>query len=172
MRIYEGSPRQDWEEVLRSVGAFADKEQLKEILFLELEAGFILQGLALRAPGAHDEGTGSLKKQTYELIEDEVGRLVDERTAARTGTADGTPQAEIGNYYEQALRVLGAYVDQQRARDLFFFEQEGSFVLRTLVAGTGGSIGHTLTEFTRDEIMAMIESAPQHRQATSERARG
>ena len=47
MRIYEGSPRQDWEEVLRSIGAFADRERLKEILFLELEGGFLLQGLAL-----------------------------------------------------------------------------------------------------------------------------
>ena len=24
MRIYEGSPRQDWEEVLRSIGAWAN----------------------------------------------------------------------------------------------------------------------------------------------------
>ena len=47
MRIYDGSPRQDWEEVLRSIGAFADRERLKELLLLELEAGFILQGMAL-----------------------------------------------------------------------------------------------------------------------------
>ena len=26
MRIYEGSPRQQWEEVLRSIGAFADPD--------------------------------------------------------------------------------------------------------------------------------------------------
>jgi len=42
MRIYDGSPRQDWEEVLRSIGAFADEERLKELLFLELEGGFLL----------------------------------------------------------------------------------------------------------------------------------
>ena len=51
MRIYDGSPRQDWEEVLRSIGAFADREQLKEMLFLELEGGFLLQGLGLQAAG-------------------------------------------------------------------------------------------------------------------------
>ena len=34
MRIYDGSPRQDWEEVLRSIGAYADSERLKELLFL------------------------------------------------------------------------------------------------------------------------------------------
>ena len=35
MRIYEGSPRQDWEEVLRSIGAWADREILKELQLLE-----------------------------------------------------------------------------------------------------------------------------------------
>jgi len=35
MRIYDGSPRQDWEDVLRAIGAFADRERLKEILLLE-----------------------------------------------------------------------------------------------------------------------------------------
>ena len=52
MRIYDGSPRQDWEEVLRAIGAFADREKLKELLFLELEEGFLLQGLGLPAGGA------------------------------------------------------------------------------------------------------------------------
>ena len=45
MRIYEGSPRQDWEEVLRSIGAWADREFLKELLFLELDGGFLVQGI-------------------------------------------------------------------------------------------------------------------------------
>ena len=49
MRIYDGSPRQQWEEVLRSIGAFADREALKELLLLELETGFVLQGLGLQA---------------------------------------------------------------------------------------------------------------------------
>ena len=47
MRIYDGSPRQDWEEVLRSVGAFADAEQLKELRSLNCEQG---QGYLFSAP--------------------------------------------------------------------------------------------------------------------------
>ena len=58
MRIYDGSPRQDWEEVLRSIGDFADSERLKEILFLELEGGFLLQGLALPT-GSADSDTSA-----------------------------------------------------------------------------------------------------------------
>ena len=42
MRIYEGSPRQDWEEVLRSIGGFVDREKMKEILLLELAGSTLL----------------------------------------------------------------------------------------------------------------------------------
>jgi len=168
MRIYDGSPRQDWEEVLRSVGAFADGEQLKEVLFLELEAGFILQGLAQPKTSAWAEGSGALVKHTFELVEEQISELLDRQAAARSSADPQVPSAEIGHYYEQALRVLGAYVDTQRARDLFFFEQDGSFVLRLLATNAAGAIAHTLAEFTRDEILAMIEAAPQQRHAAPE----
>ena len=151
--------------MLRAIGAFADREQLKELLFLELDEGFLLQGMALPAGGADSDSFGALAKRTYELLDEQVAQLLDEITARR-GTATGdTPQAELTNYYEQAMRVLGAYVDAEKARDVFLFEQDGSFVLRLLHAGAGGMIGHRLAEFTKDEILAMIEAAPQQRNA-------
>jgi len=166
VRIYDGSPRQDWEEVLRSIGAFADREGLKEILFLELEGGFLLQALALPSGGADSDTFGALTKRTYELTDDQVAQLMEE-TASRRGTApNDEPRVEIVNYYEQALRVIGGYVDVNHARDVFFFEQEGSFVLRLLVATTGIT-AHQLAEFTRDEILAMIDAAPHQRGAAT-----
>ena len=162
VRIYDGSPRQDWEEVLRSIGAFADREGLKEILFLELEGGFLLQALALPSGGADSDTFGALTKRTYELTDDQVAQLMEEAATHRGTAHTNEPKVEIVNYYEQALRVVGAYVDANRARDVFFFEQEGSFVLRVLVATTGMT-QHRLAEFTRDEILAMIQAAPQQR---------
>ena len=47
MRIYEGSPRQDFEEVLRSVGAYLDDKGMREVLVAETDVGFIVQGLSL-----------------------------------------------------------------------------------------------------------------------------
>ena len=47
MRIYEGSPRQDFEEVFRSIGAYLDRRGMKEILLAEAPDGFIVQGLVL-----------------------------------------------------------------------------------------------------------------------------
>jgi hypothetical protein len=166
MRIYDGTPRQDWEEVLRAIGAFADREKLKELLFLELQEGFILQGLGVPAGGADQDSFGTLAKRTYELVDDQVAQLMDEAAAHRTAP-EQVPQAEITNYFEQAMRVIGAWVDREKARDLFLFEQDGSFVLRVLHAGPGGAIGHQLAEFTKEEILAMIEAAPQQRGAAS-----
>lgn len=164
MRIYEGSPRQDWEEVLRSIGAFADRERLKELLLMELDAGFVLQALAVPTASAWSDAEGLLTKTTHELPDDEIGQLMDARTAKRVAGAKGTPQAELSNYYEQALRVIGSYLDGQKPRDVFLFEQDGAFVLRLLVAGSGTtSTGHQLVEFTKDDIMSMIVAAPQQR---------
>ena len=48
MRIYEGSARQDFEEVFRSIGAFLDQRGMREVLLLEAPDGFIVQGLGDR----------------------------------------------------------------------------------------------------------------------------
>ena len=166
MRIYEGSPRQQWEEVLRSIGAFADREQLKELLLLELDVGFVLQGLGLQAGGADSDSFGSAVKRTYELTDDQVAELMDVSVAQRgNSTADDT-RADITNYYEHAMRVIGNYIDSQKAHDVFLFEQDGSFVLR-LFAVSGSRAAHQLAEFTRDEILAMIEAAPAQRQTSA-----
>jgi hypothetical protein len=165
MRIYEGSPRQGWEEVFRSIGAYVDRERLKELLLLELDAGFILQGMALPPAGARTESEGTLTKVTRELPDDEIAELMETAGAKRTDGPPATPHAEIANYYEQAMRVIGAYLDQNHPRDVFFFEQDGAFVLRLLLSGAGGAhIGHQLVEFTREDIVGMIEAAPQQRQ--------
>ena len=171
MRIYEGSPRQQWEEVLRSIGAFADREQLKELLLLELEVGFVLQGIGLQAGGADSDSFGSAVKRTYELTDDQVAELMDVAVAQRDTSPDNVPQAEITNYYEHAMRVIGRYIDSQKAHDVFLFEQEGSFVLR-LFGVSSARVAHQLAEFTRDEILAMIESAPELREQPAAKPTG
>ena len=52
MRIYEGSPRQDFEEVFRSIGAFLDQRGMKDVLLVEAPDGFIVQGLVIGGGGS------------------------------------------------------------------------------------------------------------------------
>ncbi len=163
MRIYDGSPRQDWEEVLRSIGAFIDQERLKDVLLLELDGGFLLQGLAMGAGGADADAFGSLSKRTYEVTDEQVAELMDASEGRRGSAESDRPKPDLVNYYELALRIVGKYIDGQRAHDVFLFEQDGSFVVRLFGgAGTHGA-GHQLAEFTREEILAMIEAAPEQR---------
>ena len=60
MRIYDGSPRQDFEEVFRSIGAFLDSRGMRDILVVEVPDGFVVQGLVAGtgrpAPGRRPSG--------------------------------------------------------------------------------------------------------------------
>lgn len=163
MRIYEGSPRQDFEEVFRSIGAFLDQRGMKDVLLVEAPDGFIVQGLVVSGAdtGAWSESVGTQTKETLTFLDDDIARFMEEATARR-GRATPAPPHEAG-YYETAFRVLGRYMDQQKPRDVFFFEQEGAFVVRLLMSGQAGS-RHELAEFTREDIAQMVASGPTLRQ--------
>ena len=159
MRIYEGSPRQDFEEVFRSIGAFLDQRTMKEVLLAEAPDGFIVQGLVTVGAdsGAWSESMGTQTKETLTFLDDDIARFMDEALARRNhAIADDWAKA---GYYEKAFRVLGRYMDEQKPRDTFFFEQDGAFVVRLLMAGATGS-RHILSEFTREDIDAMIAKGP------------
>jgi histidinol dehydrogenase len=127
MRIYEGSPRQNFEEVLRSIGAFLDQRGMREILLLETPDGFVVQGLTIErsTAGAWSEHVGQQVKETFTFLDDDIARFMDE----------------------------------QKPRDVFFFEQDGSFVIRLLTWTQQGS-RHVIAEFTREDVEQMIAAAP------------
>jgi hypothetical protein len=159
MRIYEGSPRQDFEEVFRSIGAFIDQRGMREILLVEAPDGFIVQGIvtAGQAGGSWSESVGTQSKETLTFLDDDIARFMEE-SIARRGQPGPEPQRDAG-FYETALRVIGHYMDEQKPRDVFFFEQDGAFVVRLFVAAAAGG-RHELAEFTRDDIAQLVSSGP------------
>jgi len=161
VRIYEGSPRQDFEEVLRSIGAYLDDRGMREVLVAETETGFIVQGLVIEGNAGVGESMGQSRKETLVLDDDQVGTFMDESLTHR-----GAPLDNIPDHYESALRVIGKYIDVQKPRDIFFFEQDGAYVLRLLYASQGG-IHHSLVEFTKDDIAEMVARAPALRRGSS-----
>ncbi len=163
MRIYEGAPRQDFEEVFRSIGAFLDQRGMREILVAEAPDGFIVQGLVVSgtATGAWSESMGQLTKETLTFLDDDIVRFMDEAMSRRGQAATAAAQAPAG-YYEQAFRVIGRYLDEQKPRDVFFFEQDGAFVVRMLMTTQAGS-RHVLAEFTREDVETMIATGPRLR---------
>jgi hypothetical protein len=159
MRIYEGSPRQDFEEVFRSIGAFIDQRGMREILLVEAPDGFIVQGIVSSggAGGTWSESMGLQAKETLTFLDDDIARFMEE-SVARRGKPGPEPHRDAG-FYETALRVIGRYMDEQKPRDVFFFEQDGAFVVRLFqTAQQGGQ--HILAEFTRDDIAELVARGP------------
>ncbi|KRT64051.1 MAG: hypothetical protein XU10_C0005G0075 [Chloroflexi bacterium CSP1-4] len=167
MRIYEGSPRQDFEEVLRSVGAFLDQRGMREVLLAEAPDGFVVQGLVVTQAGAGgwSESVGAMSKETLTFLDDDIARFMDE-AMARRNSGQPVPDFAAAGRYENSLRVIGRWIDEQKPRDIFFFEQDGAFVLRLLMAGQVG-MKHVLAEFTKDDIERMIEQGPAWRNRSS-----
>jgi hypothetical protein len=162
MRIYEGSPRQDYEEVLRSIGAFIDQRGMREILLLEAPDGFIIQGIIGQPVdvSAWSDPAARIDKETYTFLDDDIARFMEEALARRRKGA--TPDMTMAGAYERTLRVLGRYIDQQKPRDVFFLEQDGSYVVR-LLTGTRQGGRHMLAEFTAEELAALVEQGPSWR---------
>jgi len=170
MRIYDGSPRQDFEEVLRSIGAYLDGRGMKEILVLEAPDGFIVQGLAHigGSASAWSESVGQVEKETMTFADEDIARFMDEAVARRGQGAPKDSPGPVGpGRYEEAFRVIGRYIDGQHPRDIFFFEQEGAFVLRLHHVTQSGS-RHTLAEFTRDDVAALVAQGPALRKPVTE----
>jgi hypothetical protein len=160
MRIYEGRPRQDYEEVFRSLGGFVDQRGMRGVLILEAPDGFVVQGLALVTDP--QQVSGRVEKETYTFLDEDIARFIEESRLRRGTQLDGAPA--VAGPYERALRVLGGYIDQQQPRDVFLMEQEGSWLLRLLMGARTG-MQHVLVEFTPDEITMRAEQAPALRTA-------
>ena len=156
MRIYEGSPRQDWEEVLRSVGAHLDERGMRSLVFLESESGLIVQGTSVSTgtSSAWGESMGTAERRTLMLDDDQVGTFIDEALARRGKAPESTPR-----HYEEQLRVIGRFLDARKPRDLLLVEVDGAYIARLTVSGQGG-LKHELVEFTPDDVAELIAKAP------------
>lgn len=160
MRIYDGSPRQDFEEVLRSIGAYLDGRGMKDILVMEAPDGFIVQGLAHvgASSSAWSESLGQVAKETMSFLDEDIAKFMEEAMARRGSGPQQQSTTGVGRY-EHAFRVIGRYIDEQHPRDIFFFEQGGAFLLRLHHERQTGS-NHDLVEFTREDVEALIARGP------------
>lgn len=160
MRIYDGSPRQDFEEVFRSIGAFLDSQNMRDILLVEVPDGFVVQGLMSTAAtqSAWTETVATVSKETYSFLDDDIAKFMEE-CVGRRGTG---AIAAMKPGYERGLRVLGRWIDTQHPKDVFILEQGTAYIVRLLLNGSAGP-EHLLAEFTADDIEAMITQGPDYR---------
>src|SRR5512135_1201824 len=99
MRIYEGSPRQDFEEVLRSIGAYLDERGMKDVMVMEAPDGFIVQALAHvgASSSTWSESVGQVEKETMTFLDEDIGKFM-EYAVARRGTGAQADRTGVGRY--------------------------------------------------------------------------
>jgi hypothetical protein len=139
------------------MGAFLDQRGMSDVLLLEAPDGFIVQGLVVAgaSTGTWSETIGTVTKETFTFLDEDIARFMEEAGARRGSGVQASPAGR----YEAAFRVIGRYMDDQKPNDVFFFEQDGAFVLRLLMSGQAGS-RHVLAEFTREDIDEMVARGP------------
>ncbi len=162
MLIHEGGAREHYQEVLRAIGAYLDRRGMRDVLVLEAPDGFIVQGLVLAGTGTGkwSEAVAVLEKETANFLDEDIARFMDEAYARR---GSGEAPAEARGPYEDAFRVIGRWIDSEKPRDIFFFEQSGAFVVRLHRVTQAGSF-HELAEFTADDIANLVSQGPSLRQ--------
>jgi len=165
MRIYDGSPRQDFEEVFRSIGAFLDTRGTRDnpCCWRCRTASSSRARGGGRRPEAWWTTVGTMSKETLTFMARRHRQFMEE-AAARRGEGGPGDNPNPGAY-EQALRVIGRWMDEQKPKDVFLFEQEGAYVIRLLVGGQAG-VHHELAEFTHDDIVGLVAQAPRSSPAT------
>ena len=147
-------------ELVRGVGVQRLKPGLGEILLAEAPDGFIVQGIVGHTQDSSQWSDPSMTvtKETYTFLDEDIAKFLEDSQARRRPAAGGNGSPMAGPY-ERTLRVIGRYIDDQKPKDIFFFEQEGAYVLRMLMNTRQGS-KHQLAEFTRDDLESMIRQGP------------
>ena len=86
--------------------------------------------------GGWNEGMGMQVKETLTFLDAQTSP--GSWTKPPRGAARKVPTVpHVAGHYENAFRVLGRYMDEQQPKDVFFFEQEGAFVVRLLKVDSG-----------------------------------
>jgi hypothetical protein len=152
MRVYEGSPRRNYEEALRSIGAAVDEQQLNSLVLMELQEGFF--GTAIRStpdPRTAAEIVGRFEQVRVNFNDEELAAALDHGFGQRGG-------APANGLYEHALRLIGRWMDREQATQVFLMEQAGGFIVRVLPPFPGEH-PYSLAEFTPADLDRMEREA-------------
>jgi len=142
VRIYEGSPRRKYADVLRAIGAVLDQLRMRNVMLVEVDEGFIALGHTASDAGRGDDW-GSLTRSQLTFWDAEIAQEL-QQAVERRGTA------HVAGVYELALRVIGKHVDDLQASDVMAFHQEGTWLVRCLPRTP--DIRFALVEFSPEDV--------------------
>ncbi len=79
MRLFEGLPKTDYQDLLRTIGHYIDQSGFADIRLIETEEGMILQGRI----STTEDVRGEKKTETYLLTMEDIQDLMRQARARR-----------------------------------------------------------------------------------------
>jgi hypothetical protein len=142
LRVYQGTPRRAYADVLRAIGAVLDRGGMRSVLLVEVEQGFIAQGHASTQTDRRN-AWGSLTRVELHFWDADIAREMQ-------SAVDRRGSAHVAGPNEFAFRLLGGYIDAHTASDLMALEQQGTWLVRCMPAQAEGH--YTFVEFTPEDL--------------------
>jgi hypothetical protein len=156
LRVYQGTPRRAYADVLRAIGAVLDRTVMRSVLLIEVEDGFIAQGQASPRTDRRT-ASGSITRVELRFTDADIARemqvAVDRRKTKHVAAAN-----------EFAFRILGGYVDAHTASELLAVEQEGTWLVRCLPAQAEGH--YRFVEFSGEDLAKLSAESSTARRKT------
>ena len=109
LRVYQGTPRRAYADVLRAIGAVLDRGGMRSVLLVEVEEGFIAQGHASTQTDRRN-AWGSLTRVELHFWDADIAREM-QSAVDRRGTA------HVADERPGAFRLLGGCRYSQAQRD-------------------------------------------------------
>lgn len=152
MRFFDGLDRTDYQDLLRAVGRECDRADLCDLRVIETDTGLHLQFRYF-----HELAAGF---QIFRYDDAALLDLLQGAYALRgTGPEDLPHNANVGLPYQQVLRAVGRFLDQERLRDFRFIEQPEGILLQA----SGGVLRrgfrtYRLTPERLEDLLAAMRS--------------
>ncbi len=164
MPIYDDVPRRDYEEALRSLGRVFDEQQLKDLLLVERESGFLVTGL--RASKLRVTGDGPPAR--YEYAEHTYDDSEVANASAHGITHRGSGEEAQRN--EKALRLIGRRVNEADGARVVVIDHSGDFMVRMLLEADAETPNRfTTSSIEHLELMAEASRAARREDETASR---
>lgn len=155
MRFFDGLDRTDYQDLLRAVGRECDQADLCDLRVIETDTSLHLQ---FRYLNELDSGFQIFRYADAALLD-----LLQGAYALRgAGPESQPPKANIGLPYQQVLRAVGRFFDQEGLRDLRFIEQPDGVLLQA----SGGVLRRGFRTYRltpgrlHDLVAAMLSGTP------------
>jgi hypothetical protein len=155
MRFFDGLDRTDYQDLLRAVGRECDQAGLCDLRVIETDTGLHLQ---FRYAEELDAGFQIFRYSDAALLD-----LLHGAYALRGSGTDKPPHNTIISLpYQQSLRAVGRFLDQEGLRDFRFIEQPEGVLLQASdgVLRRGFRTYRLSPERLHDLVAAMLSGTP------------